>query len=118
MILCRALVSDESGEVPMTGLLPVRTRFFPRPQGLGYVEAVTTESNPFHPLGSVWRGHEFHYWDSTACGNAMKAVKPGGKRSWDCIHADGGLLAGFPHLYYPSNPSAAVRWLELCRKGT
>ncbi len=61
MILCRALVSDESGEVPMTGLLPVRTRFFPRPQGLGYVEAVTTESNPFHPLGSVWRGHEFHY---------------------------------------------------------
>ncbi|MCH5277800.1 MAG: cobyrinate a,c-diamide synthase [Desulfovibrionaceae bacterium] len=60
MILCRALCGD-AGEVPMAGLLPARTRFFPRPQGLGYVEAVTVGQNPFHPRGSVWRGHEFHY---------------------------------------------------------
>ena len=84
----------------------------------GYINLTGVVDGTFLKRGERIRGHEFHYWDSTACGNAMKAVKPGGKRSWDCIHADGGLLAGFPHLYYPSNPSAAERWLELCRKGT
>ena len=60
MLLCRALHLDGS-TVPMAGIFPAEPRFFRKPQGLGYVTARTVQKNPFHPAGSEWRGHEFHY---------------------------------------------------------
>jgi cobyrinic acid a,c-diamide synthase len=112
-------LETKEGEVfPMAGVIAGRAFPTGKLSRFGYIGLVPYGDTQLLKEGEEIRGHEFHYWDSTACGNAMKAVKPGGKRSWDCIHADGGLLAGFPHLYYPSNPSAAERWLELCRKGT
>ncbi len=60
MYLCRAL--EQGGRsFPMAGVLPLRTTLCPRPQGLGYVEARVERDNPFHPKGSLLRGHEFHY---------------------------------------------------------
>ena len=53
--------------------------------------------------GSI-RGHEFHYWDSTAPGASMRAEKPGSNRGWDCMHVTENMVAGFPHLYYLSAP--------------
>ena len=116
--LCEQLEGADSKSYPMVGFLPGSSFRTPSLRRFGYVRLTAQKDNLLCKKGEGFAAHEFHYWDSTACGNAMKAVKPGGKRSWDCIHADGGLLAGFPHLYYPSNPSAAERWLELCRKGT
>ena len=49
------------------------------------------------------KGHEFHYWDSDSCGEDWVASKKNGQ-SYRCIHDDGRLMAGYPHLYYPSNP--------------
>jgi len=46
---------------PMAGLFPVGVVFRERPQTLGYVEAVTTLPNPFHPQRAAFKGHEFHY---------------------------------------------------------
>ena len=112
-------LETKEGEVfPMAGVISGRAYPTGKLSRFGYIELVPYGDTPLLKEGERIRGHEFHYWDSTACGTDMKAVKPGGKRSWDCIHANGGFLAGFPHLYYPSNPSAAERWLELCRKGT
>ncbi len=62
------------------------------------------------------RAHEYHYYDATDCGDAFRAEKPIGNRSWDCMHAGPGLLAGFPHLYYYANPTVALRFLETCIK--
>ncbi|MFP4128035.1 MAG: cobyrinate a,c-diamide synthase [Desulfonatronovibrionaceae bacterium] len=45
----------------MAGILPVRTRLYPRPQGHGYVQARVVRKNPFFPVGDVIFGHEFHY---------------------------------------------------------
>ena len=42
------------------------------------------------------RAHEFHYFDSTACGDAFRAGKPVGNRGWDCIWGTKSLIAGFP----------------------
>ena len=58
------------------------------------------------------RGHEFHYWDSTAPGAAMKAQKPLSSRNWRCMYADQNLLAGFPHLYYLSAPELILNFLS------
>lgn len=64
-------------------------------------------------LGEI-RAHEFHYFESTACGDAFEARKPVGKRSWNCIQGTDTMIAGFPHLYYYSNPEAAKRFLLKC----
>ncbi len=57
------------------------------------------------------RAHEFHYWDSEAPGTAMEAKKPLSSRGWRCMQESGHMLAGFPHLYYPSNPGWILDFL-------
>ena len=61
------------------------------------------------------KGHEFHYFDSTNNGDSFTAQKPLSSRSWNCMIHTEKMLAGFPHLYYRSNPEI-VRWfLDSCR---
>ena len=67
--------------------------------------------------GENIRAHEFHYWDSTDSGSDCLAVKPDGKRSWECMHLEENLVAGYPHLYYPSCKEFAERFVEKCRSG-
>lgn len=67
--------------------------------------------------GENIRAHEFHYWDSTDSGSDCLAVKPDGKRKWECIHMEENLVAGYPHLYYPSCKEFAERFVEKCRSG-
>ena len=66
-------------------------------------------------LGEI-RGHEFHYFDSTDCGDAFLASKPLRKRSWSCIQGTDTYIAGFPHLYYYSNPGIAECFLKKCEE--
>ena len=65
--------------------------------------------------GENIRAHEFHYWDSTDSGSDCLAVKPDGKRSWECMHLEENLVVGYPHLYYPSCEKFAERFVEKCR---
>lgn len=60
MYLCRSL-EHEGKSFPMAGVFSLSTRLCPKPQGLGYVEALVVRDNPFFALGSRIRGHEFHY---------------------------------------------------------
>ncbi len=64
--------------------------------------------------GETVRGHEFHYWDSTDGGEDCVAVKPDGCRKWNCIHMEGNLFAGYPHLYLPSMRGFAERFVRRC----
>ena len=74
-------------------------------------------SNSWILPGENIRAHEFHYWDSTDSGSDCLAVKPDGKRSWECMHLEENLVAGYPHLYYPSCKEFAERFVEKCRSG-
>ena len=49
--------------------------------------------------GEVIKGHEFHYWDSSDNGEGLTAAKPDRRTSWKCVHTEGSLFAGYPHLY-------------------
>ncbi len=46
---------------PMVGALPFTVLLEKRPQGHGYTVLKVDQPNPYFPLGSVIRGHEFHY---------------------------------------------------------
>lgn len=60
------------------------------------------------------KGHEFHYFDSTENGHYAYAKKPVGNKGWECMVRDKGILAGFPHLYYPSCPQFVSDFVEQC----
>ena len=63
----------------------------------------------------LWcKGHEFHYWESDTCGDDWTATKPTGA-SYRCIHDDGRVIAGFPHLYYYSNKELPMEFLRRCQ---
>ncbi len=59
MYLCRRILWGERA-AEMAGVLPYDVEMTGRPQGHGYVEAVVDAANPFFPVGTVLRGHEFH----------------------------------------------------------
>ena len=84
----------------------------------GYIELEKKdgETGPAGYLseGHRIRGHEFHYFDSTQNGDACTARKPGRKRAWDCMVVRGGIMAGFPHLYYRSDPDFAANFVRAC----
>ncbi|SKC04592.1 cobyrinic acid a,c-diamide synthase [Lachnospiraceae bacterium] len=61
------------------------------------------------------KAHEFHYWDSTDNGSCMRAVKPSGKREWECMQRIKNTICGYPHLFYHSEPKFAERFTEMCR---
>ena len=44
----------------------------------------------------------------------MRAVKPNGGRYWPCMRTAKRVMAGFPHLYYPSCPELVQRFAGQC----
>lgn len=48
-------------EYPLAGVFPVRFGLARKPQAHGYTELLVEKGNPFYPVGSVIRGHEFRY---------------------------------------------------------
>ena len=60
MLLSRALTWRGS-KYEMSGVLDFEVEVCDVPQGHGYAELVVDTANPFFPIGTRLRGHEFHY---------------------------------------------------------
>jgi cobyrinic acid a,c-diamide synthase len=60
MYMGKELLLDENA-YPMTGVLPVSFVLEPKPQGHGYTILNVSRQNPYYPVGTILRGHEFHY---------------------------------------------------------
>ena len=113
-------IPEENETFEMCGVLPGTCRMTDRLVRFGYLELVPkgAEAGAADYLleGHRIRGHEFHYFDSTDNGAACTAQKPGTARSWDCMVAQDSIMAGFPHLYYRSDPDFARAFVERCRQ--
>ena len=92
----------------LCGVIPGKAFRTPKLNRFGYITLTEKEDTG---LGEI-PAHEFHYFDSTNCGEDFHAAKPASKRGWDCIHKEGRLMAGFPHLYYYGNPEVPARFLS------
>ncbi|MCD8350807.1 MAG: cobyrinate a,c-diamide synthase [Planctomycetaceae bacterium] len=112
-------LTDKDGKThAMAGALPGRGSYAGGLRRFGYIGVTQTADTLLGPKGTSIKGHEFHYWDSSECGSACVAEKPTGG-GWNCVQAPGNVFAGFPHLYFLSNPEcaasfvqAAARWRE------
>lgn len=107
-------MEDMNGQPwPMVGLIHGKVWKTPRLKRFGYItlQGGTVFGEPIGPVNS----HEFHYFDSDACGDAWQAEKPLSTRGWECIHSTNTLFAGFPHIYYYANPDFARAFLRACK---
>ena len=99
--------------VDAEGTLKGSSRMTKKLVRFGYVEV--SGEGLYFGSGRAIRGHEFHYSDSTNNGNVCRAVKHDG-RAWDCMVVQGRITAGYPHLYYRSDPAFAETFVAECRK--
>ena len=100
---------QDRSEFPMWGLIPARVTMQNRFAALGYVTAATTQITRLGPEGTQVRGHEFHYSTLEPLGPleyVTTLLRDDRPPRPDGI-AVGGLLAGYAHLHFGSNPSVA-----------
>ena len=116
LYLHRELEDMEGRFWPMAGVLDAKAYRTPRLGRFGYITLTAKRDTAFLLAGESVCGHEFHYYESERCGDALHAQKPTGSRGWECSHSRGDLLMGFPHLYYPSHPQMIERFLRACAK--
>ncbi len=115
LYLCDTLSDMEGRPHPMCGVIRTdayRTKTLGR---FGYITLSANADSAFFRAGETIRAHEFHYFETGDPGTAFSAVKPNG-RAWTCMHAQGNLLAGFPHLFFTSNPKPVERFLRAAAK--
>jgi cobyrinic acid a,c-diamide synthase len=102
----RELVDVEGRAFAMLDLLPVRTRMQKRLAALGYVAWCATAPTLLGPAGTEVRGHEYHYsrLEALAPLSAAALLHREGEEPKPDGFTAGGLLAGYAHLHWASNP--------------
>jgi len=107
-------IEDKDGEVYITtGIFDGNLKFMGKPVRFGYV-SMKEKSPNFLGEGEEIKGHEFHYFDSDDNGSDVICMKPFTGRTYEAVKDSDNVWAGFPHLYFPSNPSFAVKFVEKC----
>lgn len=113
MYLHEQMEDMEGSSYPMCGCISGKSYRTPKLSRFGYITLnVNGQAEQLLACGESIRGHEFHYFDSTGPGTDYTAKKPNGRRQWECIHGNGQSAAGYPHLYYWSDPAFAARFLQ------
>ncbi|HKM39977.1 MAG TPA: cobyrinate a,c-diamide synthase, partial [bacterium] len=98
--------------MPMCGLIQGAAVTRKRLQSFGYISLTARRDNLLCGAGESIRSHEFHYWASDSPGDHFVAKKAGPDLSYPCIHTRANLYAGFPYLYFPSNPAFAASFVR------
>lgn len=103
----------------MAGALPIEVEHTSRPQGHGYVEALVDEPNPFLPLGSRLRGHEFHF--SRVTGDVTAPTVLALDRGTGVAGARDGIVLGkifasYLHVFAPGTPAWAKALVRVARE--
>ncbi len=108
-------MEDMDGHVwPMAGVIKGKAFRTEKLGRFGYIEIKPQKEQMLGIEVGKILAHEFHYFDSTSCGDYFYAEKPLRKRGWNCIHGEKRMIAGFPHLYYYSNRKIPEQFLRAC----
>ena len=90
MYLHQSMEDMDGTAWPMAGVIEGVAYKTSRLGRFGYMELYPVKEPE---VQQVLRGHEFHYFDSTSCGESYVAKKPLRKRSWRCIHETETLMS-------------------------
>lgn len=115
MYLHKSIKFLNGQEYAMAGVIDAVAFETSKLQRFGYAELLSERDNLICKKGEIIRVHEFHYWDSNCCGDCFTARKLNGNQ-WKCGYSTDNIIAGFPHFYFYSKPSAAESFLTKCMK--
>ncbi len=118
MLLARSMLSGGERSV-MAGVLPCDVELETTPQGHGYSELVVDTPNAFFPVGSVLRGHEFHYSRIVAAAGAPATASAVRRGTGSVAGRDGiavnNVWAAFTHLHATATPEWAAGMIGAAR---
>lgn len=107
-------MEDADGNVhKMVGVINGKAYKTSKLRHFGYTKMTAERDNMLCKKGDTFPAHEFHYWDSTLCGEDFTAEKSDG-RSRKCAYANENMYAGFPHLYFYSDIKIAENFVRRC----
>jgi cobyrinic acid a,c-diamide synthase len=94
------------------GVLPFEVDVCAKPQGHGYVELLVDCSNPYYPVGTRIRGHEFHYSKIIPAGT-LPPTACAVQRGTGCFERRDGILvenvwASYAHVH----AAATSEWAQ------
>jgi len=121
MYLTEAIVNERGEELPMTAVLPAKSRMCGRLAALGYFEVRGTDGNELLPPGQSIRGHQFRYSDIGPLPDSVRRqyiVRSPANNESEFLegYRIGNCLASYIHLHFLSNGGFAARWLDQCRR--
>ncbi len=114
MYLHRSMEDNEGKAYSMAGVIDGEAKKTDRLVRFGYVELRSKADSLLGEAGTVIKAHEFHYFDSTASGNDFIGIKASNGAAYECANVGKNIYAGFPHLYFYSNPKAAESFVKGC----
>lgn len=103
----------------MAGIIPSEAELSGRPFGHGYVEAEIVHENPFFPMGTVLRGHEFHHSKLSSANDLQCAIRI--KRGYGINGTVDGIVyknmfAAYTHLHALGTPEWADAFVSSALK--
>ena len=109
----QAALQNAAGEgYPMVGLFPGEGYSTGQLRRFGYLTLTGDRDSLLFRAGEAIPAHEFHYWDTTANGEELTAVKPSG-RSWRFGYTSESMYAAFPHLHFGGETPMAERFVAM-----
>jgi cobyrinic acid a,c-diamide synthase len=109
MYLSRS-ISLKGKQYPMAGIIPART--YMEKLTLGYREIMPGSYLPYLKNNEKIRGHEFHYSNIVFEEDYTKAYKFRNGKLDGFVYKN--LVAGYSHLYFPSNQNFPKRFVNAC----
>jgi cobyrinic acid a,c-diamide synthase len=105
-------ITWKGNEYKLAGVLPIEIQMHNEPQGHGYCEAVVDVENPFYKIGTVIKGHEFHYSKINSYEPGIKSVLSV-SRGTGCFDSRDGInyknvFAGYIHIHALATPE----WID------
>lgn len=120
MYLCEEILFDGVAYKGV-GMIPSAIEFFRKPQAHGYVEAEVKYENPFYPVGTRIRGHEFHHSRLTTTKGLHCALELTRGQGIDS-KMDGivyrNIFASYTHVHASGTPSWAKSFVSVASRKT
>lgn len=108
-------MSDEIERYEMCGVFDTECEKKDRLVRFGYVEIFDKTGLWLDPVMGI-KGHEFHYYDAEDNGDGANIVKASTEEPYEGIHITDTIWAGWPHLYFRSNPEFARAFALKCER--
>lgn len=116
MYLQKSLKDMNGKELEMVGIFNGRAEMTERLQNFGYNTVESLEDNWLLGKGEKIRGHEFH--KSTILRDEINGavqvckIRKGKKVNWSCGMNYKNVFGMYPHIYFPSKPELAERFVK------